>query len=350
MPEATPTRSRWFWINLIALCALAPLATFWFQQHLKLYFTEIVVVGGAFTLWALVRMVWGLVAKATKTDVWDTSRSLLSSAEATQWFVAAALLLAALWWSTGSLYLQLGGGPGSGQSRGQSGEYEVEVVRKTDGSPLIARDTLNAGRSVAGMPMFFRNDTEQLECRIVRPVEYEPLDCDLAPGKATRIAVPGDFKSKEYHLLRIVPGGALYRTLPYESDQPVTRYDMTIARGNDSVQLTDLRKQTVMMGALESELPLILRLHDQDEYEHFLDTRLRVAGQDRDSASLAAAVLSTSTRTLPGLYLKAGDALTITVTFTRNDEGNIESGTLDGFPITYQVTADRAQTLWLPKI
>ena len=38
---AAPDRSRWFWINLAGLCALAPFATFWFQQHLQLYLTEI---------------------------------------------------------------------------------------------------------------------------------------------------------------------------------------------------------------------------------------------------------------------------------------------------------------------
>jgi len=342
MPDSPPDRSRWFWINLGALCLLAPLSTYWFQQHLQLYFTEIVVVGGAFTLWALVRMVWGLIAKATQLDAWETSRNLLASPAVTRGLVAATLLFAILWWSTGSIYLQLAG---SG-----AGEYQVEVVRKSDGSPLIARDSLTASRPVVGLPMMLRSETLPLECRIVQPVEFEPLDCNLAPGKATRIEVPRSFKPKEYHLLRIVPGAALYRNLPQDSDQPVTRYELLVERGSDALRAPDLRRQTVFAGASPAEMSLVMRLHDAPNYERFLDARLRAAKQDRDNASLMAAILSTSTRTLPGMYVKAGDVLKFTVTYTRSDEGEIESGTLEGFPMTYQVTSDQVQTLWLPQI
>ncbi len=343
MPDspAPSARTRWFWINLGAICTLAPVTTYWFQQHLQLYLTEIVVVGGAFTIWAVVRLVWGLIEKATKFDAWDTSRQLLSSFAVTRWLVVATLLLAILWSSTGSLYLKLAGN--------KSGTYQVDVVRKSDGSPLLTNVTLSAGRAVIGLPVFWAWDTSALQCRIVQPVEYEPMDCTLTPGKSTRIAVPGDFKPKEFHLLRIVPMGALYRTLPQDTDQPVTRYDLVIERGKESVRLADVRRQTVLLGASAEEMPLVLRLHDDASYEHFLDTRLRAAGQDRDNASLTAAVLSSTTRSLPGLYVKAGDELTIKVLWTRTDEGRTESGMLEEFPVSYKVTSEQVQTLWLPK-
>ncbi len=341
MPETPPIRTRWFWINLSAICLLAPVATYWFQQHLHLYFTEIVVVGGAFTIWALVRLVWGLVEKATQFDAWDASRQLLSSFAVTRWLLVALLLFVVLWQSTGSLYLKF--------ASNQGGSYQVEVVRKSDGSPVLTNVTLSAGRAVVGMPVFWEWNATALQCRIVRPVAYEPMDCALAPGKSTRIAVPGDFKPKEFHLLRIVPMGALYRTLPQDTDQPVTRYDLVIERGKDSVRLTDVRRQTVLLGATAEEMPLVLRLHDDATYEHFLDTRLRAAGQDRDNASLTAAVLSSTARALPGLYVKAGDELTIKVLWTRTDEGRTETGVLEEFPVSYRVTSEQVQTVWLPK-
>jgi hypothetical protein len=341
MPDPPTPRSRWFWINLGTVCVLAPLLTYWFQRHLQLYFTEIVVVGGAFTIWALVRMIWGIVEKATEANAWKTSRTLLGSPLITQCLVAAALAFVALWWSTGSLYLQLGR---------EGGDYVVEVVRKADGSPFIDRASLNAGRPVVGFPRLLRRESAQLECRIVQPVKFEPLDCELAPGRATRVAVPGDFTPKEYHLVRIVPSAALYRTLPQDTDEPVTRYELSITRGQDTVKAPDLRRETLLLGAEAAEMHLVLQLHDSQSYERFLDSRLRAARQDRDNASLMAAILSTSTRTMPGLYVKAGDVLTFDVTYVRAEAGEVEKGRVDGFPVTYQVTADQVQTLWLPQI
>jgi hypothetical protein len=340
-PPTPMPNTRWFWINLIVICAFAPLATYWFQQHLQLYFTEIVVIGGAFTIWGLVRLIWGLFEKSTQIDAWAESRQLLGSSAVTRLLVVALCLFTVLWATTGSLYLQLEGGG--------SGEYQVEVVRKTDGSPFVPPTALTAGHAVVGMPSFWQRQKLALQCRIVKPVEFEPRDCDIAPGTSTRVAVPGDFKPKEFHLLRLVPRGALYRTLPQDTDTPVTRYNLVVERGADRVHLPDLRRQSVLMGATAEEMPLVLSLQPSDQYEHFLDTRLRAAGQDPDSASLSAAILSSSLRTLPGLYVKSGDELTIKVQWTHTEQGQTRSGMVQDFPVHYRVTADKVQTLWLPK-
>ncbi|MBC7983952.1 MAG: hypothetical protein H7Y02_08865, partial [Candidatus Obscuribacterales bacterium] len=220
---AASNRSHWFWINLGLLCVLAPFATYWFQQHLQLYLTEIVVVGGAFTLWAIVRLVWGVFERFTKFDAWNESRTLLSSPAVTRILVVATVVFGALWLTTSSLYLELQGGK-------SAVEYQVDVVRKSDGSPILKVGTLNAGQAVIGTPKFWHWRHVDLQCRIVQPIEYEPRDCSLAAGKSTRINVPGDFQAKEFHLLRIVPVGALYRTLPQDTDLPVTRYDLEIRR------------------------------------------------------------------------------------------------------------------------
>lgn len=146
MERPTHVRSLRFWLNLGGLCMLAPVATYWFSQHLQLYFAEVVVFGGAFTLWALVRLIWGLIANMTRLDVWDTSRTVLESPTVAQWLIVAALVLIVLWLSTGLIYWQLAGG--------RTGEFDVKVLRTSDRSPLIGRTTLNANQSVLGLPVF----------------------------------------------------------------------------------------------------------------------------------------------------------------------------------------------------
>jgi hypothetical protein len=90
----TPPHPRWFWINVVSLCLLAPWATYWFQQHLKLYFTGIVIVGGAFSIWALFQAMWGFLQKSAKVDTWEHSRKLLAKPDVTAiLFIAAAILL-----------------------------------------------------------------------------------------------------------------------------------------------------------------------------------------------------------------------------------------------------------------
>ena len=172
-------RGIWFWVNVAALCVVAPWATFWFQRHFELYFTEIVVVGGAFSCWVLLRSMWALFEKFTNAEPVEYSRRLLALPDITWALVIAVVGLVFLWFHTASIYFTYEGAPGEG-------EYLVEVVRKADKSPIIPAVSLTAANAVAGRPFLWQRRVSELECRVLRPVRYEMLPCSVMRSRRIR--------------------------------------------------------------------------------------------------------------------------------------------------------------------
>lgn len=342
MSEPDAKRGAWFWANVAALCVLAPWATYWFQRHFELYFTEIIVVGGAFSLWVLLRAMWAVFEKTTDVQPAEYSRKLLALPDITGALIVAAVTLAILWFHTASIYVTYKGAAGEG-------EYLVEVVRKSDRSPIVPAVSLTAANEVAGRPFLWQQEASELECRILRPVKYEMLPCNLVPGRSTRIAVPGSFAPREFHLLRIVPSATLYRELAAVDEKPQFRYDLELERQGKVATLTDLRRETIYTGAAASEMPIIMQLEPPGTLEHHLHNRLLAKGNDPESAAMATAILSSATRPWPTFYLRTGDQLTLTVR-VRGLQGSAQPATVfEGFPIKYTVTADKVQTAWLPE-
>lgn len=338
--KTAPARAiPWFAINVAVLCVLAPWATYWFQRHLQLYFTEIVVVGGAFTLWVFLRAMWAMLEKTAKVEPWAYSRKLLALPDITGLLAVAVVVFAVLWFRTASIYVEYKGAPGEG-------EYRVEVVRKADGSPLIPGVSLTAANRVIGRPFLWQREKSELECRILQPVKYETLPCALEPGRSTRILVPGSFKPREFHLLRIVPSGQLYSQMPTIDDKPDTRYELELRRADQAVVLGDLRRETVYIGAAANEMPILMELEPPGALEHYLRRRLQTRSFESPSIEMTTAMLSSATRSWPTFYLRSGDELTFTVRVTRPQEPTI---VFEGFPVHYTVTADKVQTVWLPE-
>jgi hypothetical protein len=342
MNETGAKRGTWFWVNVVTLCVLAPWATYWFQRHFELYFTEIVVVGGAFSLWVLLRAMWAVFEKTTRVEPAEYSRKLLALPDITGALIVAVVTLAILWFHTASIYVTYEGATGEG-------EYLVEVVRKSDRSPIVPAVSLTAANSVAGRPFLWQRKASELECRILRPVKYEILPCTLEPGHSTRIAVPGNFAPREFHLVRIVPSKTLYNELAAVDEKPQLRYDLELERQGKVATLTDLRRETIYTGAAASEMPIIMGLEPPGSLEHHLQNRLLAKGNDPESVAMATAILSSATRTWPTFYLRTGDQLKLTVRVTHPQGGSGSTTVFEGFPIKYTVTADKVQTAWLPE-
>jgi hypothetical protein len=340
--EAPKRPTRWFWINVGMLCVLAPWATYWFQQHLQLYVTQILIIGGIFSLWVFFRAMWAVAETYTKVQPAEYSLKLLTLRDVSGVLLVAAVALTVLWFRTASIYVKYEGAPGEG-------EYRVEVVRKSDGSPLIPAVSLTAANAVTGRPFLWQSVTSDLECRILRPVKYEMLPCRLEPGHSTRIEVPGSFAPREFHLLRIVPSKGLYSELAAIDERPQSRYELEIRRLNEVVNLDDLRRQTIYTGAAEAEMPIVLELERDGALEHHLRSRLLAKGFEPQSAEITTAILSSSTRPWPTFYLRTGDRLTMTVRVRSSQASSSETTVFEGFPIHYTVTADKVQTAWLPE-
>jgi len=340
-PEAK-RHDRWFWGNLIACLFLAPFATYWFQTHVQLYFSEIVVVGGVFTLWAILRLVWGIYERATELKVWDLSRRLLSSSGTTRLIIVGAILLLVLWRTTSSIYLEF-----HGAKPGQN-EYVIHVVNKADGRPYLDPVTISSTHPLTGRPILW-SGSRDLECRIVAPIGYLPKACPLRPGTSTRIRIPDDFPEKEYHLVRLVPGKRLYKELPKETDEPVVHYDLELTTETKKTLLEDYRRQTVYVGAEDAEMGLVKSMEDQPAYQQFLTTQFRAGRMDPIKAEEMAAVLSTSARNWPGTYLKSGDRVTVKIIWRGAPvDGKEPTEVLSELTTTYTVTGDKVQTIWIP--
>ena len=336
-PPPPSLRPRWFWINVAILCVLAPWATYWFQLHLKLYFTGIVIIGGAFSIWALLQAMWGILQKAGKVDAWEHSRKLLAQPDVTVVLVVAVATLLVLWHFTASLYITYEGAP-------NEGEYLVEVVRQPETSPMVPAVSLTAGNAVVGRPFLWQSGPSKLLCRILRPAKYEVLPCNLDPGRSTRIRVPGSFRPREFHLLRIVPGVSLFRQLAFVEDTPVNHKELEVEVNGKRAVLQDVRRQTIYTGAGAEEMPIVMALEAPGALEPYLRNSLLTKSDDVPNVERMTAILSLAPRTWPTFYVKQGDRLAFTVRVSGN--GGV-SRVLEGFPVNYTVTADKVQTVWL---
>jgi hypothetical protein len=343
MLHAPPSR-RWFWINLVLLLVLSAAGTWWFTQHLEPFFTEIVLVGGSLTLWAFLRLLWDVIEKATGAHPVEHSRPWLASPALTRLLVVAAIVLAVLWPSTTSMYFEYGGS-GAGES-----DYDVEVTRTADKTRFMPPLKISSTSKVEGRPFFWQHALLPLQCRIVKPAGFDPVDCSLRGARSVRLKVPGSFAAQELHLLRLVPAGRTFIELPLPSDSSATRYQMTIDVDGQQLVLDDLRKQTVYVGGAGERMASVLELESAAEYGAFLARSLRAAKLDEDSAAQAASLLSTHTRAWDALQLKAGQTLGIAVRWSRNEGGTPQGGVMPGFPIHYTVTSDKVQTVWLPSL
>jgi hypothetical protein len=345
-PAAPPKdagRSRWFWPNLIILAALAPFATHWFKQHLELHFTEVLLIGGGITAWAALRVALALAEKLGKLDPLSLSQRALSSPETTLLLAVALVVMVALWKTTNSLYVQYDGG-GAGDR-----QFVVRVSRASDRTPFMPDLVVGPATKFAGQAFLFRGEKVDLECKIVAPLSYEALPCSIDIGEAKRISVPGGFKSKTFHLLRIVPQPVLYAELPEKADQPNVRYRLDVTVDGKSYAIDDIRRQTIYAGGKGQDMPLVLSMQERPDYELYLGAALRAMGVEKDSSMRMAAVLSIRTITWDQLDARPGQRLRLSLKRLERRDGKEAVSEMDGFPTEYVVNRDKVQTVWIPQ-
>lgn len=342
-PVSSPARSRWFWPNLVLLAALAPFATYWFKQHLELYLTEVLLIGGGITVWAALRIAFGLAEKLGKLDPLSLSQRALGSPETTLLLIVAMIAMAVLWRTTNSFYFQYEGG-----AAGDS-EFVVRVNRLADGTPFMPDAAVGPATKVAGQAFLFRGEKAELECKIVKPLLYEPLTCSIDVGEAKRVRVPGGFKGKSFHLLRIVPVPELYQELPEGVDQPDVHYRLDVTVDGKTHAIDDIRRQTIYAGGMGADMPLVLGLQDRQDYEQYLGAALRAMSVEKDSSARMAAVLVVRTKTWDVLDARTGQRLRFSLKRRERRDGKETSIEVDGFPAEYVVTSDKVQTVWIPK-
>jgi hypothetical protein len=161
--------------------------------------------------------------------------------------------------------------------------------------------------------------------------------------------VPGGFKGKSFHLLRIVPMPTLYQELPDSSDQPDVRYSLEVSVDGQTHTIEDLRRQTIYAGGNGADMPLVLGLQDRVEYEQYLGSALRAMSVEKESSTRMAAVLVVRAKPWDVLDASAGQRLRFSLKRNDKRDGKPTSVEVDGFPADYVVTPDKVQTIWIPK-
>jgi hypothetical protein len=343
---APPPRTRLFWFNLITLLLIVPLATILFDRHLKAYFTQIVLVGGALTLWALIRLLWSVFSATTKFDVEDFSRTQLSSPATTRLLIVAIVGLGYLWWSASSLYFEFTGDAAK--------SYKLEVVVNNATKEHYARPfEMTASEPVVlkGLQLIGGQDVP-LTCQIVDPVGFEPLPCSIHRGDSTLVKVPGSFTPKEYHLLQLLPLGPLYRVIPAGGPDETSNYSLELtvlgADGKKSapMPLADLRRGTInVIPKGDDDSKIVLKLADGDKQRQAIVSRFVADGSDRADAERTAEILVAQTKSWPVAYLRKGDRLSIAV-IKRQQSDSASSDVVS--TTKYEVSEDAVQIVWLP--
>jgi len=267
-------------VNLACFTVLAVLYTIWFQRHMKGFVTQSLLLGGSLSLLGIWKLLWEAIGVGSGERPDDWIRRILKGPSVREYLGFAAVLLGLLYALTSSIYLSFeGNAPGQAQ-------FTVQVW---DGDRMVMPPIeLNSYDRNRGRPFFFRGSTAKLEYRIVKPTGYATLERDFAPWGQHNIRVPRDFRMKQLHLLRIVPGAKLLASLPESPDSPGLQYRLLIRpeRG-EPVVVQPLVKSLLFSGMSQPDLGAAVDPAELDRARRAIDdylARLEIPPQARESS------------------------------------------------------------------
>lgn len=253
-PAPSPRRYR---INAALLALAMVLLTIWFSVHLETFVTRTVVVG-SLSLYAIWKVIESWLRKDFLGPTEDARKKVLARSETTEFLVFGLLLVAFLIATTSSIYLELDG---------RAAEPATVRFVEPDGSEY-ARLTASPAARLVGGPRYLRTKARQLSVQVVDPAGYEAQTITLRPWGRVFLTFPNAFEQRRYRLVQLVPGFALAGAIPAKGEEARDRWTLTVIRSDGrAATLTDFRKQTVWIGAAETDLErLVPRLHDE-KYE-----------------------------------------------------------------------------------
>lgn len=303
---AEPGRRRYI-VNILLFTAATVLYTFWFQRHLKVYVTEVLILGGTLSLLGVWKLAWDAFGTASGVKSDDLVKRLLQSPNATEYLLFSLLPIGILYACTASIYLSYSDGGGK--------QYKVEVWEGD--RMLVAPYEVNSFDRNVGGPLFFRTATTRLEYRIVEPSGFQPKrDMQLRPWSQHSLRVPADFKRKELHLLRVVPDPTLFGVLPATRDAKGRRYCLRIrwrdAEGREQlVEQTQYWNTSVLTGMTEPDLRVTATDTEFAALRGWVDDHLAKMGAGPADRQPVVAQLAGAPLQLPSAELVAGSVVTI---------------------------------------
>lgn len=341
MTLPTPPKRR-FVLNLTLIVAVGLLGTFWFLRHLQPWFTEIAIVGGGVTLWAVLRLVLELLNKAAGVDPWASTRKHLASSEWTVFLATAVLVVLALWALTASIYLRFD--PASAKTA----TYKVSIGTVDAIGVFSPTTELSAAQPVVGRPVFGWTPPGALVCRIESPAKFEELPCALEQWGARVVRVPGSFKLQSMLLLRLLPGKELWTQLPTaDVAQPPQRFDLVLQLdGAAPVSLKDVRFGAIDLGAPAADLKALAAEQSSNNLRERMQSSLLAEGVPEPVIAARLTALIDEPRIWDGLRIRPGQTLTINLLVAAGTAAE-QATPVAGFPVTVTVGSEPFQTVWL---
>jgi len=263
--EASGTRR--YRLNLALFVVFMICLAIWFQRHLQTYVTEIFLVSGTLTLWAVWQIVQSWLQWGWDEEVAELKKRLLSQARATEYLIFGFVLLCILWSTTSSIYVAY-----AGNTNGPA-TFTVQVLQK--GNLYLPPLEVASYEGVAGRPYFLHWRSVDLEFRITDPPGYEARQERLAPWTGIHLLVPADFAPKKFRVLRLVPLQVFNRLPTVASQSPDVHYVLQISRGGpcgsdaagiEKFSVEDLRRQALYIGAPESDLKWLIEKRDDRKF------------------------------------------------------------------------------------
>lgn len=337
---AEPGR-RCYIVNILLFTAATVLYTFWFQRHLKVYVTEVLILGGTLSLLGVWKLAWDAFGTASGVKSDDLVKRLLQSPNATEYLLFSLLPIGILYACTASIYLSYSDGGGK--------QYKVEVWEGD--RMLVAPYEVNSFDRNVGGPLFFRTATSELEYRIVEPSGFRPLTQTLRPWSQHALRVPADFKRKELHLLRLVPDPTLSGVLPATRESRGLRYCLRIrwrdAEGREQlVEQTQYWNTSVLTGMTEPDLRATATDTELAALRSWVDDHLAKMGAVEAERQPVVAQLAGAPLQLPSAELVAGTVVTIQLLGYGSDATPAEATLLS--QTQYTLAGGRVHTVLIP--
>jgi hypothetical protein len=254
--------SKCYRINVSLFVILAISAMLWLNRHLQPYLVKTTLIGGTLTLWGIWKLIQSWVKWGLESAEISLARRVLDRKATTEILVLGLVVLGFLFFSTSSVYLVY-----EGEKKGET-EYTVEVTHNDN--PYLEPVTVASYKRVRGQPFFLRFSMVHLKFDITAPLGFQPLEKDFGPGSNIHLRVPLDFRRKEFHLLRLVPGLKLRNTLPKTRSEPQAEYRLRVAWNGEECSVDDLRSQTVYIGADSADIAALLANEDRAAFRSIL--------------------------------------------------------------------------------
>lgn len=330
---------RRYYFNLSMLVIVIGLGSIWFYNHLHLYVTETVLIGGTLTFWAIWKIIRPLFEWAFGDETESWVRRVLEKSVTTEYLILSLVPLALLYFTTASIYLVY-----EGAKPGESA-FQVDVLK--DQNPYLERLAVTSADRVAGRPFFLNFSTIELEYKIVVPIGFLSIKKKLKPWTCIHLRVPGDFERKQLHLLKLVPGPNLYIRLPKADDRPEQKYFLKIEVQEKAYRIDDLRRQMVFTGASEEDFLYMSKNYDRISTRHDLDDYLAKRGWPGNQREQFVTELIGDARQVECNALRANDKVRITVgQLVRSEDHGTRPPKLV-LIMEYTVTDETEQTVWL---